>query len=66
MSPRFWNFLVFGYSETELSALRSRNEQLEVIASEQKSKTEIIDDLNKDLSEKNKVKETNRHPIRLH
>ncbi|XP_037033320.1 golgin subfamily A member 1 isoform X2 [Bradysia coprophila] len=40
--------------ETELSALRSRNEQLEVIASEQKSKTEIIDELNKDLSEKNK------------
>ncbi|KAG4069110.1 hypothetical protein HA402_008421 [Bradysia odoriphaga] len=40
--------------ETELSALRSRNEQLEVIASEQKSKTEIIDELNKDLAEKNK------------
>lgn len=53
--------LAFRFSETELLALRSRNEQLEVIATEQKSKSDIIDELNKDLSEKNKVRKKKRN-----
>lgn len=44
------------FSETELKALRSKNDQLEIIANDQKSKTETIDELNKEMSEKNKVK----------
>lgn len=48
----------FRYSETELSALRSRNGELEVLAMEEKSKTETIDELNKEIAEKNKVTET--------
>lgn len=47
--------LWFRSSETELNALRSKNVQLEMIAKEQKSKTEIIDELNKEIAEKNKV-----------
>ncbi len=37
--------------------MRSRNDQLEALATEQKSKTETIDELNKEISEKNKVTE---------
>lgn len=51
-------FFFYSISETELKALRSRNAQLEVIATEQKSKADVIDELNKEMSEKNKVSVT--------
>lgn len=48
--------LRFHSSQTELNTLKSKNHQLEMLVTEEKSKTETIDELNKEIAEKNKVK----------
>lgn len=45
----------FHFSQAELNTLKSKSHQLEMLVTEQKSKGEMIDELNKEIAEKNKV-----------